>query len=107
MPIGPNRSASVESMMQYTYLPRLETSGGAITGVRPPWTTFSATRRSTRIGFTAALAVRTAPFPFAGLAVTEFVGWRLLRLAGVIGARVRVRLRAPLVDALGILAAPA
>src|SRR5262249_2788992 len=45
MPIGPKRSGSPDSMMQYTYLPRLAVAAAAVG--RPAWTTGSDTRRST------------------------------------------------------------
>src|SRR6476659_6220244 len=48
MPIGPKRSGSAASMMQYTYLPRLALALASAAGiVRPACTVFSDVRLST------------------------------------------------------------
>src|SRR5581483_900639 len=112
MPTGPNRSGSLESMMQYTYLPRLTAAAGSIAALRPPCTTFSETERAAGRSSLRLLA-DTRPWPFAFPA--PFAFGLLLGDSGVAsffaprggGEEVRAVLR-PLVDAvLGIFAAPA
>src|SRR6266852_932587 len=102
MPIGPKRSPSVDSMMQYTYLPRLVLEAASAPAVvRLPCRTFSAARRSGALradGFAAC----TGPLAFgAGLAAGFLAALR----AGT-GARDRSAFRALLVG-LGIPSAPA
>src|SRR5438094_1660098 len=63
MPIGPKRSGSADSMMQYTYLPRLPTAASGVT--ERPWTIFSDARRAG-----SALTARASRA--AGLAVLPF-----------------------------------
>src|SRR3954470_23382067 len=66
MPIGPKRSASGASMMQYTYLPRLVPVASSVLGdMRPLCTTFSDARRSAVLASRGADLVLAAPFGFA------------------------------------------
>src|SRR5262245_19487084 len=101
MPIGPKRSGSPDSMMQYTYLPRLA-AASPLADMRPPWSTRSDARRSTR-------GCRAAPFGFDFAAVfAAFADF----FAPLFNARATTPTRrrsafAFLVDALGIFAAPA
>src|SRR5437762_7150143 len=69
MPIGPKRSGSADSMMQYTYLPRLATALSGMT--ERPWTIFSDARRAgsalaARVSRAAGLDVFGEPFGLSG-----------------------------------------
>ena len=69
MPIGPKRSGSADSMMQYTYLPRLATALSGMT--ERPWTIFSDARRAgsalaARVSRAAGLDVFGEPFGLGG-----------------------------------------
>src|SRR5437773_2467892 len=75
MPIGPKRSGSADSMMQYTYLPRLPTAASGVT--ERPWTIFSDARRAgsalaARASRAAGLAVFVEPFGLDGFAPEPF-----------------------------------
>src|SRR5262245_16704816 len=117
MPIGPNRSRSPDSMMQYTYLPRLAPAAVSVTTLeRPPCTTRSAARRSgVRPAFGVAFAATGGPFGRADFAVSRasladvlpvFFTPAFAAFGGGTDSRARAFFRA-LVDALDILAAPA
>src|SRR5689334_17845439 len=109
MPIGPKRRGSPDSMMQYTYFPRL--AARLISARRPACTTRSDARRSTgRADLASAFGAPADPFGLAGFAVRVDPAF-FVPLFGVLrGAWRPVRARPPfwpLVDALGIFAAPA
>src|SRR5581483_6545680 len=115
MPTGPKRSGSPDSMMQYTYLPRLELVAVSATVVRPPCTTRSDAARvcgrvSRPLRPAAAFAVPLALAVLAVVAAAIFLppdftgGAEAPRVATPRAAAPR----AVLVDCvLGILAAPA
>src|SRR5213593_2734990 len=71
MPIGPKRSGSLDSMMQYTYLPRLAVTPPLTAGAAcAPCPVFSETRRSVRpLPLEAGRAARAPAPPFGRGAV--------------------------------------
>src|SRR5262249_12576293 len=106
--MGPNFSGSFDSMMQYTYFPRLGFAAASTWLAPPPWRTRPAPPRSTAARAT--LAARGCPpMPFGFAAFGAGLSLLFFRATAAFEAPPR-RPRWPflrLVDALGILAAPA
>src|SRR5690348_4367271 len=107
MPIGPNRSGSSASMMQYTYLPRLVIPGsdrGATIGSETArWTLGEAAFAG------AGLAAAAFPFPLrrAAFNPAPFAFLAARRGSGALTLCPRPPVRRELPDGVGIFPAPA